>query len=61
MSLFSSHESIFLDGVSTTFLALFCITFSHLYKSKGVFGSIMPNTPSFSHTLFSNMPKILSS
>jgi hypothetical protein len=37
---------------------VFCITFSHLNKSKGVFGSIMPNTPSFSHTLFSNMPDI---
>ena len=55
--LFSSHESIFLKGIVPTFFAPFCVTFSHLYKSKGVFGSIMPNTPIFSHTLFSNMPK----
>ena len=57
ISLFSSHESIFFDGISATFFASFRITFSHLYKSKGVFGTIMPNTPIFSHTLFSNMPE----
>jgi len=56
VSLLSSHESIFLDLATRAFFASFLITFIHSGKSKGVFGSIMPNTPYFSHTLFSIMP-----
>ena len=59
VSLFSSHESISFDFVTRTFLTSFCVTFIHFGKSKGVFGSIMPNTPYFSHTLFSIMPNLL--
>ena len=56
VSLFSSHESISLDTTTGTFLASFLVTFIHSCKSKGVFGFTIPNTPCFSHTLFSIMP-----
>jgi len=56
VSLFSSHESISLDTTTWTFLTSFLVTFIHSCKSKGVFGFTIPNTPYFSHTLFSIMP-----
>jgi len=59
VSLFSSHESISLDTTTWTFLTSFLVTFIHSCKSKGVFGFTIPNTPYFSHTLFSIMPKNL--
>ena len=59
VSLFSSHESISLDTTTWTFLTSFLVTFIHSCKSKGVFGFTIPNTPYFSHTLFSIMPTSL--
>lgn len=56
ISLLSSHEPISLDTMTWTFLASFLVTFIHSCKSKGVFGFTIPNTPYFSHTLFSIMP-----
>lgn len=59
ISLFSSHKSISFDSATRAFLASFLVTFIHFGKSKGVFGFTIPNTPYFSHTLFSIVPTFL--
>ncbi|MEA3387604.1 MAG: hypothetical protein U9Q66_04465, partial [Patescibacteria group bacterium] len=41
------------------FLQILWLFLFNIVKNKGVFGSIIPNTPYFSHTLFTIMPKYM--
>ena len=59
ISLFSSLKTIFFDQNRMAYLTAFYITFIHETKNKGVFSYIMPNTPFFSHPLFTIMPNYI--